>query len=74
MYAVKWVRLHASDRMVDPTSDLNEDVPEEEAPRCAVCDEPLVENPDHRVVTRVEDGTVVTTHFCNESCRAEWSE
>ncbi|PSP52638.1 hypothetical protein BRC74_06180 [Halobacteriales archaeon QH_7_68_42] len=33
--------------MVDPTSDLNEDVPEEEAPECAVCGESLAENPDH---------------------------
>jgi len=60
--------------MVDPTSELNEDVSEEEAPRCAVCDEPLVREPDHRVVTRVEDGQVVTTHFCDEDCRAEWTE
>ena len=73
MYAVKWVRSHRSDRMVDPTSDLNEDVSEDEAPRCAVCDVPLVENPDHRVVTRVEDSTVVTTHFCGEDCRSDWT-
>ena len=59
--------------MVDPTSDHNEDVPEEEAPRCAVCDVTLVENPNHRVITRVEDDTVVTTHFCSEDCRTEWS-
>lgn len=58
--------------MVDPTSDLCEDVPVEEAPRCAVCNEPIQEEPTHRVVTRVEDDTVVTKHFCDSSCRAEW--
>ncbi|MES3516444.1 MAG: hypothetical protein PPP58_02150 [Natronomonas sp.] len=57
--------------MVDPTSDLGEDISEEEAPRCAVCEEPIVNNPDHRVITWVEDGTVQTTHFCDDTCRAE---
>jgi hypothetical protein len=59
--------------MVDPTSELNEDVSEEEAPDCAVCGESLVQNPDHRVVTEVVDDEVETTHFCDETCRREWS-
>ena len=59
--------------MVDPTSDLNEDVSEEDAPRCAVCDEPLVSDPDHRVVTRIEDGRVVTEHFCSDEHRDSWT-
>ncbi|PSP64579.1 hypothetical protein BRC79_09870 [Halobacteriales archaeon QH_8_67_27] len=59
--------------MVDPTSDLNEDVSADEAPTCAVCGDALVENPDHRVVTRVDDGEVVTTHFCSDAHRDEWS-
>ena len=57
--------------MVDPTSDLGEEVTEEEAPRCAVCDDPILQEPTHRVVTRVEDGTVVTEHFCGPECRSE---
>ncbi len=60
--------------MVDPTSDLGENVTEEDAPRCAVCSDPIVRRPSHRVVTRIEDDTVVTTHFCDPKCRAEWDE
>jgi|GEM_PF-993283 len=74
MYAVKWVRTYDSDTMVDPTSELNEDVSEEEAPTCAVCGEALVQDPDHRVVTRVEDGQVETTHFCGDAHREEWTD
>lgn len=60
--------------MVDPTSDLEEDVTEENAPRCAVCDEPIINEPTHRVVTRIEDGAVVTAHFCDPSCRSKWEQ
>jgi hypothetical protein len=59
--------------MVDPTSDLCEDITEEEAPRCVVCEEPILQEVSHRVVTRIEDGSVVTTHFCGPEHRAEWS-
>lgn len=58
--------------MVDPTSELGEDVSEEDAPRCETCDEPIVADPDHRVVTWIEDDRVETVHFCGESCREEW--
>lgn len=58
--------------MVDPTSGLGEDVTEEDAPRCAVCDEPIVQAPDHRVVTWIDDDEVQSAHFCSESCRMEW--
>ncbi len=74
MYAVKWVRLHGCDKMVDPTSDLNEDVSEDDAPTCAVCGDALVQDPDHRVVTRVRDGEVQTTHFCSDAHRDEWTD
>lgn len=57
---------------VDPTSDLGEDVDEDEAPDCATCGEPVVDAPDHRVVTRVVDGNVEALHFCDESCRLAW--
>lgn len=58
--------------MVDPTSDLGEDVSEEEAPRCATCGDPIVQSPDHRVLTWIDDGAVATAHFCDEDCRLEW--
>ncbi|MEF8853211.1 MAG: hypothetical protein V5A44_04090 [Haloarculaceae archaeon] len=59
--------------MVDPTSELNEDVSEDDAPTCAVCGDPLVGDPDHRVVTWVEDGTVKTEHFCSDEHRDSWT-
>lgn len=59
--------------MVDPTSDLGEDVTEETAPRCSACSEPIVNEPTHQVVTRIEDGSVATAHFCTPDCRDEWS-
>lgn len=59
--------------MVDPTSDLGEDVTEEDAPRCRTCGEPIVTAPQHRVVTWVEDGEVRSAHFCDETCRMDWN-
>lgn len=58
--------------MVDPTSDLEEDISEEDAPRCATCGEPIVRDPGHRVITWIEEGAVQTAHFCDESCRRDW--
>lgn len=58
--------------MVDPTSDLNEDVSEEDAPDCAVCGATLTEAPNHRVVTWIDDGEVQTAHFCDDDCRMDW--
>lgn len=55
--------------MVDPTSDLGEDVDPEEASTCATCGDSIVEDPDHVVETWVEDGTVASRHFCDETCR-----
>ncbi|WP_224449897.1 DUF7576 family protein [Haloprofundus salilacus] len=55
--------------MVDPTSSLGDDVDEENAPECATCGEKIVRSPTHRVVTRVEDGTVQHRHFCDDDCR-----
>lgn len=59
-------------KMVDPTSDLNENVAEEDAPECATCGAVLADSPDHRVITWIEDGQVETAHFCNDSCRMAW--
>jgi hypothetical protein len=60
--------------MADPTSDLGEDVTEDDAPRCENCDDPIVQDPDHRVVSEIEDGRVVHYHFCCEDCLAAWRE
>lgn len=58
--------------MVDPTSDLGEDVTEEDAPRCATCRDPIVRSASHRVITWIEEGAVETAHFCDEHCRLDW--
>ena len=55
--------------MVDPTSDLGEDVTEENAPTCATCGAPIVRDPNHRVVTWIEDDAVRHRHFCSDACR-----
>lgn len=60
--------------MVDPTSDLNEDLSAAEAPNCHTCGDALVQDTDHIVVTWVDDDAVQTRHFCGESCRAEWDD
>jgi hypothetical protein len=58
--------------MVDPTSDLAEDVDEEEAPNCDVCGDPIAEDPSHVVRSWVEDDEVQHRHFCDEACEAEF--
>jgi hypothetical protein len=60
--------------MVDPTSDLDEDVDESNAPECAACGEKIIRNPTHRVVAWVADGEVRHRHFCSDDCRAAWDE
>lgn len=59
--------------MVDPTSDLNENISPEDAPTCETCESSIVDNPDHRVITWIENDTVESAHFCNESCRLGWN-
>lgn len=58
--------------MVDPTSDLGEDVSKEDAPTCAVCESPIVQEYTHRVVTWMADGSVQTAHFCDDDCKDQW--
>ncbi len=60
--------------MVDPTSDLNENVSEDEASECATCDSLVIDNPTHRVITWIEDGAVQSAHFCDDNCRRKWTE
>jgi len=59
--------------MVDPTSDLNENISPEDAPVCETCHEVLTNSPNHRVITWIEDDAVQTAHFCDEDCRMDWS-
>ncbi|WP_336359535.1 DUF7576 family protein [Haladaptatus sp. ZSTT2] len=59
--------------MVDPTSDLGEDVTEETAPRCATCGTSIMNDPNHRVLTWIEDNEVQSRHFCNDRCREKWN-
>ena len=58
--------------MVDPTSDLNEDVSKGEAPTCNTCGTSIVDSPQHRVITWIEDEQVQTAHFCDDQCRIDW--
>lgn len=58
--------------MVDPTSDLGEDVSEDDAPTCEVCGAAIVNEPGHRVITWIEDDAVRTAHFCDDECRSDW--
>lgn len=57
--------------MIDPTSDVGR-VDESEAPTCVVCGEVIVNDPDHRVVTWIEDGEVRHRDFCGDDCRDQW--
>ena len=58
--------------MVDPTSDVAENISEEDAPDCATCGATVLDTPRHRVVTWIDGGEVRTAHFCDEDCRTEW--
>ena len=59
--------------MIDPTSDLGEDISEEDAPECAACGATVLDSPHHRVVTWIDDGQVRAAHFCDEDCRRSWN-
>jgi hypothetical protein len=72
IYGIKYRRTEGENKMVDPTSDVAEDISEEEAPDCATCGATVLDTPRHRVVTWVEDGEVRTAHFCDDDCRMEW--
>jgi hypothetical protein len=55
--------------MIDPTSDVGGST-DETAPACTTCGEAIVDEADHRVVTRIDEGEVRTMHFCDEACLA----
>jgi hypothetical protein len=58
--------------MVDPTSDLGDDVSEEDAPTCDTCGATILDNPRHRVITWIDAGQVKSAHFCDDDCRMDW--
>ena len=48
-------------------------IPEENAPKCAVCSNRIVQLPTYRVIaTATEDGTVEYKHFCSASCESAY--
>ena len=59
--------------MVDPTSDLEEDIDEDAAPQCAVCGEPAL-GVGRRIITWVEASELQRRHFCDTDCRNEWED
>ncbi|MFB6129491.1 MAG: hypothetical protein ABEJ28_01565 [Salinigranum sp.] len=60
--------------MVDPTSDLEEDVDESNAPECATCGAKIIREPTHVVVAWIEGEEVQHRHFCDADCRAGWDD
>lgn len=60
--------------MVDPTSALNENVDEDDAPSCEICGSNLATASEQRTVARIEDGSVLAVHFCDDDCLAEWHD
>lgn len=58
--------------MVDPTSDLNEDIDEADAPQCTTCGATVAMESSHRVTTWIDDDAVETVHFCDDACRENW--
>jgi len=58
--------------MVDPTSNIGEDVSEENAPECEQCGTKIMQSVTHRVVTAIDDGQAVHHHFCTDACHDEW--
>ena len=58
--------------MVDPTSDIGEGLDKENAPKCAVCSERIIELPTHRVIPIVNKGQVKHVDVCSEKCRSTY--
>ena len=59
--------------MVDPTSDLEEDVDEDSAPRCDACGGAAF-GVGRRTLTWIDDGELRRRHFCGQACRDEWTD
>mgnify|MGYP006289432515 FL=1 len=48
------------------------DSTDEEPPECKQCGWSVESSSEQRVVTTVEDGTVVHRHFCSDECLERW--
>lgn len=58
--------------MIDPTSDVGE-VDPDDAPDCTVCGDPILNSPNHRVVTWIDDENHVQHRdFCSDDCKQTW--
>ncbi len=47
-------------------------IPEENAPKCAVCSSRIVTLPTHRVIATAKDGVVEYKHFCDAACESSY--
>ncbi|WP_425491843.1 DUF7576 family protein [Halohasta salina] len=47
-------------------------IPKEDAPKCAVCSNKIVDYPTHRVIATTKDGKVEYKHFCDASCESSY--
>jgi len=47
-------------------------IAEEDAPKCSVCSNRIVELPTNRVIATVKNGTVEYEHFCSASCESAY--
>ena len=60
--------------MEDPTSDLGEDVPPDEAATCEWCGDSLATAPERRVRTWITDGAVQRVECCDADCLRAWRD
>lgn len=47
-------------------------IPEENAPKCAVCSNKIVDYPTKRVIATTKDGKVEYKHFCDAGCESSY--
>jgi len=47
-------------------------ISEENAPKCSVCGNSIVELPINRVIATAKDGKVEYKHFCDAACESSY--
>ncbi|MFC4543924.1 hypothetical protein ACFO5R_18515 [Halosolutus amylolyticus] len=45
---------------------------DEDEPDCQYCGLTVASTDERRVVTTIEEGTAIHTHFCSDDCLAAW--
>lgn len=60
--------------MEDPTSDLGEDIPPDEAAVCEWCGDSLADAPQRVVQTWITDGAVQRVECCDDECIRAWRD